>query len=145
MPAPEPFDRFLRTLSDLREAAQEEAIILVEGDRDRSALRRLGVDPRSILLVHQGLSLPAVVEKVVRLSPRRVILLTGWDAKGGRLAERLAALFQDGRLETDVSLRRRLALSVLGEVRCVEDLVPWAERASEEAGAPLDHWLSSGP
>ncbi len=144
MPPAEPFRRFLRTLSDLREAAEEQAIILVEGDRDRSALRRLGVDTRSIHLVHQGLSLPEVVEKVIRLTPSRVILLTDWDGKGGRLAERLAALFQDGRLETDVSFRRRLALSVLGEVRCVEDLVPWAERASTEAGAPLDHWLSTG-
>ncbi len=145
MAAPEPLNRFLRTLSDLRAAAEEQAVILVEGDRDRSALRRLGVEARSILLVHQGLSLPSVVEKVIRLAPRRVILLTDWDGKGGQLAERLAALFQDGRLETDVSLRRRLARSVLGEVRCVEDLLPWAERAAAEAGAPLDHWLSTGP
>jgi 5S rRNA maturation endonuclease (ribonuclease M5) len=144
MPTPEPFRRFLRTLSELKEATEERAIILVEGERDRSALRRLGVDSRSILLVHQGLPLPEVVERVVRLAPSRVILLTDWDGKGGRLAERLAALFQDGRLVTDVTFRRRLALDVLGEVRCVEDLVPWAERASTESGAPLDHWLALG-
>ena len=146
MPPAENFQEFLRTLADLREAVADRALVLVEGERDRRALATLGVPLSSVHLVHQGLSLPRLAERIVHRSPSRVILLTDWDGKGGHLANRLRLLFEDGRLKPDGSFRRRFALTVReGGIRCVEDLASWAERESRLSGAPLEHFLSTLP
>ena len=137
----ESFQEFLELLRELREVVhREQAVLLVEGDRDRVALRRLGLPPVAILLVHHGVTLSVLVVTVVRRG-RTVIILTDWDRSGGELAHRLRSLFDDGRIRFDLDFRRRMARAVRGETQYVEALLPWAERAAKRAGAPLEHWL----
>ncbi len=142
MDARESLREFLELLRDLRETLVEEnAVILVEGERDRASLLGLGLPAASILLVHHGVTLSELVEGVVRRG-RMVIILTDWDRAGGELAHRIHSLLDDGRVRTDLSFRRRLAKVVRGETQYVEAVLAWAERAAQRAGAPLDHWLS---
>lgn len=114
-------------------------VVVVEGERDRTALRRLGL-PGPIGLVHQGLSLSALADRWAR-DTRRVIVLTDWDESGGQMARTLKEFLGAGPIELDLEFRRRLAHLLHGEVTHVEGLFGWARRSAERAGAPLDHFL----
>ncbi|MGI0054059.1 MAG: hypothetical protein ACREC5_06815 [Thermoplasmata archaeon] len=124
----------LRALEIPRTAA------LVEGERDRHALRELGVTT-PIVLVHRGQALAGVAGDTAG-SFRRVVVLTDWDPAGGRLARRLRALLEDGRIEVDVDLRRRLGHSLRGEVVHLEGLAGWARRRAEREGLLLEEWIA---
>lgn len=120
------------------ESVEARTVIVVEGERDRHALRRLGIEG-TILPLHHGRRLPAVAKELTD-SADRVILLTDWDTEGGHLAQRLRELLGAGRTEVDLELRRRLAKALRGELVHVEGLYGWARRAAERQGAALEHF-----
>jgi 5S rRNA maturation endonuclease (ribonuclease M5) len=131
---------FLKLWERVRsESEQPGTVVVVEGERDRTALRRLGVRG-PIALVHRGQRMGALAQALAS-EWRRVVVLTDWDGEGGQIAHRLVTFLESGALEFDVDLRRRLALILKGEVRHVEGLYSWARRTAESAGAPLDHFL----
>jgi 5S rRNA maturation endonuclease (ribonuclease M5) len=131
---------FLRLWERLRADADDPGtLFLVEGERDRDALRRLGIRA-PIHLVHRGRSLSEVALEL-SAAGRRVVVLTDWDTEGGHLAYRFRDLLLDGRLSLDFDTRRRLGRALRGEVVHVEGLAHWARRMAERAGAPLEHWI----
>jgi len=113
--------------------------LLVEGERDRRSVQRLGVNAPTYL-VHRGARLSNVAQDLTS-STRTVVLLTDWDAAGGELARRLKELLSDGQLAVDLELRRRLGVALRGEVVHLEGLGSWARRRAEETGVPLEEWL----
>jgi 5S rRNA maturation endonuclease (ribonuclease M5) len=139
----DPFEEFLdlwRTLQT--ESRVKGTAILVEGERDRQSLRRLGI-LGPIVLVHQGRSLARTAHELAT-SGKRVIILTDWDVEGGHLAQRLRLLLEAGSLSVDLEQRRRMARALRGEVVHVEGLARWARRNAERLGASLDHFLTPG-
>ena len=147
MPLPrsgdEPFPAFLDLWEKLLLASRDPGtVVLVEGDRDRLALRRLGL-PGRIELVHGGGSLSHRAQ-TVGTGARRVVVLTDWDTEGGHLAQRLRELLAPGPATVDLDFRRRLGVALRGELVHVEGLAGWARRAAEKAGAPLEHFLGGG-
>ena len=136
----EPLAGFLRLWQRLRsESAERGTVVVVEGDRDRTSLRRLGI-PGPIVKVHRGRALAGTAHDLVGQS-RRVIVLTDWDVEGGHLARRLREFLEAERLELDLEYRRRLARIVRGELVHVEGLFGWARRQAERNGASLDELL----
>ncbi|MFZ0891226.1 MAG: toprim domain-containing protein [Thermoplasmata archaeon] len=137
------FDEFAELWHGLQvESRTPGTVILVEGERDRRSLRRLGfVGP--IALVHQGRSLSRTAQEMER-GFDRVIVLTDWDVEGGHLAQRLRPLLEAGSLAVDLDTRRRLARVLRGEVVHVEGLAGWARRNAERRGASIDHFLPPG-
>ncbi len=135
------WEEFLRVWEALTAAAVEPGTVLVvEGERDRRALRRLGY-PGTVVLVHRGATLSELTQALAGRH-RRVILLTDWDAEGGDLARRLRGFLASGPARLDLEYRRRLARVLRGEVTHVEGLFAWARRMAERSGAPLDHVLA---
>jgi 5S rRNA maturation endonuclease (ribonuclease M5) len=130
----EVWDRFLR------ESSEPGTTVVVEGDRDRDALRSLGVRG-PIALVHRGQSVSALSNDLAK-ECRRVIVLTDWDAEGGQIARRLERFLSVGGVDFDLDFRRRFAILLRGELTHVEGLFRWARRTAERAGAPLDHFIS---
>jgi 5S rRNA maturation endonuclease (ribonuclease M5) len=124
----------------LQETSEEGTTVLVEGERDRAALRRLGVRG-PIALVHRGQSLSALSHDLAR-DHRRVIVLTDWDLEGGQIAHRLEKLLANDSVAVDLDFRRRFAILLRGELTHVEGLFGWARRTAENAGAPLDHFVN---
>ncbi len=112
------FEDLLHVVDALAEA-NEETPILVEGQRDVSALRALGCGG-VVLPVHNGRTLFALAEEVSRASPT-VILLTDWDHKGGVLLDTLHANLTANGVRADVSYRDRLGATL--SLRDVESLV----------------------
>ena len=134
MPPPDtPLDRFEAFLQFWArlglEARSPGTVILVEGERDRASLRRLGIDG-DIETLHSGRTL---ADRIRELGDRhrRVIVLTDWDRQGGRLARRLGEYAPGGRPTIDLGRRRELASLLRNEVVHVEGLATWARRYAE--------------
>lgn len=122
------WELWVRFLGDARTPG---TVVVVEGERDRRALRRLGV-LGPIVLVHRGRTI-AETAQALEATPRRVIVLTDWDTEGGHLAQRLKLFLGGGRSAPDLEYRRRLAHLLRGELAHVEGLYGWAVRAGEKA------------
>ncbi|MGP8077771.1 MAG: toprim domain-containing protein [Thermoplasmata archaeon] len=110
--------------------------VLVEGERDRRSVRRLGW-PGTVAIVHRGRTLSGTAQSLVDGS-RRVIVLTDWDTEGGTLARRLREFLGPDRVELDLEYRRRFAHLLRGELVHVEGLFGWARRNAERFGVPLE-------
>jgi 5S rRNA maturation endonuclease (ribonuclease M5) len=137
------WEQFLKLWEDfLAFANDDSSIIVVEGERDRRALKALGVNTR-VVLFHSGRGLSQLTRALTRPG-LRIVVLTDWDREGGHLAHRLTELLLAEGVEVDVDFRKRLARTLRGEIAHVEGLAGWARRSAEHAGAPLDHWLRAG-
>ncbi|MCI4346872.1 MAG: hypothetical protein L3K07_09015 [Thermoplasmata archaeon] len=112
----------------------------MEGEKDRRSLEALGIRA-PVRVVHNGARLADVAGSLAGHA-RRVVVLTDWDAAGGRLARRLRDLLGDGRLYVDVETRRELANALRGEVVHVEGLRTWVRHRLEARGRTIDEWLA---
>jgi 5S rRNA maturation endonuclease (ribonuclease M5) len=111
-------------------------IVVVEGERDRRAVRRLGL-PGTVLALHGGRTLAETAQVLVRRA-RKVVILTDWDTEGGHLAHRLGEFLTAEPLTLDLDTRRRMARVLRGELVHVEGLYGWARRLAEKAGDNLE-------
>lgn len=133
----EALEEFAELWGKLRADSESEGtVVVVEGERDRRALRRLGLTG-PVALVHRGESLSATAHRLARQS-RRVIVLTDWDGEGGQLARRLKEFLESERTELDLDYRRRFARILRGELVHVEGLYGWARRLVERRGLPVE-------
>jgi 5S rRNA maturation endonuclease (ribonuclease M5) len=134
---------FVRLFSRLREAsAAGTVVVLVEGERDRRSLRRLGV-AGPIALVHGGGTLSALAARLA-LGGRTVVVLTDWDTEGGHLAQRIREFLTADAVGVDLEYRRKLAKALRNEVVHVEGLHGWARRTAEAEGLAIDEVFGDG-
>jgi len=112
-------------------AGSEVSPVLVEGERDVAALRKLGLEGE-ILKLNLG---EGLVARADELSHRykKIILLTDWDYKGVELHDRLKRLLQDAQVKTDDFFWSRLRKLVGGGSRTVEDLPAFLKILRERA------------
>lgn len=138
----EVLEEFLDLWDKLRTASDEaDAVVVVEGERDRRSLRRLGLEG-TIALVHRGDTLSATAHRL-RAQGGRVIVLTDWDREGGELARRLKEFLEAEQATLDLEYRRRLARVLRGELVHVEGLYGWARRLAERQGRSLEQLLAA--
>lgn len=130
------FSDFWELWSRLRaDARTPGTVVVVEGERDRRAVRRLGLDG-PIILVHRGRTLAETAQELSGPA-RHVIVLTDWDTEGGHFAQRLKEFLGGGVSAIDLEYRRRFARVLRGELAHVEGLYGWAVRTAEKAGESL--------
>jgi 5S rRNA maturation endonuclease (ribonuclease M5) len=108
-----------RILQELVERDPNCAII-VEGDRDVTALRGLEI-PGPLEKLNVGSSLLNFCEDMARRYDS-FILLTDWDPKGEELAKRLEQYLVTAGTSVDVTLRRRLGRLLPYRIHEVESL-----------------------
>ena len=139
------FDEFWQLWGRLRDESRTPGtVVVVEGERDRRAVRRLGLSG-PVVLVHRGRTLSETAHHLAGTA-RRVIILTDWDTEGGHLAQRLKEFLGSGRSGADLEHRRKLARVLRGELVHVEGLYGWAVRMAEKANRPLlDLLEAAGP
>lgn len=148
MPAPlsvDPaFDRFLDLWFRLLDEEDDgSCVVVVEGDRDRLSVRRLGwTGP--VMAVHQGHSLSLTAHELAK-GRGKAIVLTDWDTEGGHLAHRLREFLEAESVELDLGYRQRLARILRGELVHVEGLYGWARRHAEAGGRALETLLDGRP
>lgn len=135
------FDAFVDLWGRLR-SESEGAVVVVEGERDRRSVRRLGWSGE-VALVHRGDRLAGVAHALAA-DRRKVIVLTDWDTEGGQIARRLKEFLAADVTGLDLDYRRRLAVVLRGEVAHVEGLYGWARRMAEKLGRSLEEVTDDG-
>jgi len=134
------FDEFWELWNRLRsDSLRPGAVVVVEGERDRRALRRLGLEGL-IVLIHRGRTISETAQHL-SATARHVIILTDWDTEGGHLAQGLTKFLGTGRSGPDLEYRRRLARILRGELVHVEGLFGWARRTAERSDRSLAQLL----
>ncbi len=137
----EPFEAFTELWGRLL-AERPGSVVVVEGERDRRSLQRLGWSG-PVVVVHRGRPISETARGLLA-ARGRIIVLTDWDTEGGRLARRLRDFLEAEDVDLDLEYRRRLARVLRGELTHVEGLFGWARRQAERRGEPLEK-LAEGP
>jgi len=119
----EAFSALMRAIEDLKELAEEGAVIIVEGRRDAKALRMLGI--RGRIVVSSNRSNAEIVDEV---GFGKVVILTDWDERGEALKRDLTIKFSSWGVVPDVEIRRRIFSIVGREITAVEDLAEFVMR-----------------
>jgi 5S rRNA maturation endonuclease (ribonuclease M5) len=118
----EELEKVLEDLEDL----SENVPIVVEGLRDRNALRRLGIT-KNVYPLNKGKSVFSFCEEISKLS-RRAVILTDWDKRGGQLARMLRDGFEANEVHANDSIRMQLVILSKKEVKDIESLPTFIAR-----------------
>ena len=109
------------TLIGLREENKTVPII-VEGDKDIAALRKLDITGE-IIRFNQGLSIPDFCDMISQ-KYKSVIILTDWDRKGGYLCSTIKKNIES-RVSCNTKYREIIAKNSM--IRTLEGLPSWME------------------
>ncbi len=119
-------------ITSLREASTEGAVIIVEGRRDESALRSLGINGPVITASYR----PALdLAEDVSRNYSQIIMLTDWDEKGEEMARNIEQHLRSVGSHADMDIRSRLKRLVRKEIKDVESLDFYVERMREIYGS----------
>lgn len=120
-------EEVLRAIEDLKFRAKEGWVIVVEGVKDRDALRKIGIEGE--IVVFSGF-----LSTAEKLRDKKVIILTDYDERGDKIERGLQrALLAYGKT-ADVELRRRIFGQIKKEVTKVEELHSYIMREGEGYG-----------
>lgn len=112
----------------IRELCDEDNVILVEGKKDREALRKIGVRGKIIEISDQKL-----FELPQKISKREVIVLVDFDPRGKELVKECKRMLEAQGLRVDLSYRWELH-KALGVNRMEELPKKLAEAFKKEMG-----------
>ena len=107
--------------------------VIVEGEYDRRALRKLGLQG-DIRVLNRGNSVLALCEAIGR-EHGEAIILTDWDVRGGRIARQLRDALTATGVRFDDELRARLSVLCRKDIKDVESLHRFAERVATLAAS----------
>jgi 5S rRNA maturation endonuclease (ribonuclease M5) len=108
------------------ELREEQPLIIVEGAKDKAALRKLGITD---IITLRGKSLYKVVERVAALADEALIL-TDLDAEGKKIYHRLRADLQKHKVKINDRFRKFLFKET--ELRQIEGLYRYSQRQTEK-------------
>ena len=111
----ENYKRFELLIDKLREF---DGVIIVEGVRDRVALRNLGVRAEIIRLSR----LPLAEIALIASQHHDVMILTDLDREGEELAKKLTRYLEGYRCRVDTETRRELRRIARKDIKGIEDL-----------------------
>ncbi len=100
--------------------------IVVEGDKDVQALRKLGIDGR-IISANMGVSITGFCDKLAK-DFKEIIILTDWDRRGGFLCHAIKKNLE-GRVSCNTRYRKFFAKNSM--IRTLEGLPSWIDTMKE--------------
>ena len=115
-----------KALDELREENKSIPII-VEGEKDIDALRKLDVNG-TIITVNKGISLTDFCDKLAS-DFKEIIILTDWDRRGGYLCHTIRRNLE-GRVNCNLNYRRIFAKNSM--IRTIEGLPSWINTIKEK-------------
>lgn len=103
----------------------EKTIVMVEGKKDRSSLRKLGVGGRIICVKNSGKVFSDFLDQV---QAREVVLLVDFDDHGTALAGEITQYLEGKRIKVNSIFWRKIGALVGREVKDVEGLPSYLEK-----------------
>jgi len=122
----ESLEEIEKTLEELTEE-NKTTPILVEGDKDVAALRKLGLTGE-IIKLNAGMTLIDFCDMLAR-KHKKIILLLDWDRKGGFLSFNIIKNLE-GRVKCETRYREHIAKRSV--IRTVEGLPSWIETLKQK-------------
>lgn len=119
---------YKKSLEDLEEILielKEENIvipIIVEGDKDIEALKKLGIKGK-IIIINKGINLSDFCDRIAN-DYSNIIILTDWDRRGGHICHTIIKNLK-GRVICVMKYREFLAKNTT--IKTVEGLPSWME------------------
>jgi 5S rRNA maturation endonuclease (ribonuclease M5) len=104
-------------------------VVIVEGRKDREALRGLGLTGPILSFKNSGRGLNDFLSQICA---EKVILLTDFDREGTDLSARMARELTQLRIKTDDAVRRQLGVLVKQDVKTIEGLFNLVEKMRRE-------------
>jgi 5S rRNA maturation endonuclease (ribonuclease M5) len=123
-------------LDELAGRAEQGAVILVEGRRDRASLEALGIHGRIVTTSQKQLF--NLAEHVSQY--KDVIVLPDWDERGEEVARRAEVFLKSNGARPDCGPRKKLRLLTKKEVMDVESLHSYVERLRQECALKPQHY-----
>ena len=102
-----------------------ETVILVEGKKDRSALRFLGVSGKIICMKHSGQTLFDVLDQV---PDKEIILMVDFDDYGISLAMKITQYLEEKRVKVNSVFWKKLRGLVRRDVKDIEGIPSYLEK-----------------
>lgn len=125
------FENIEKTLKQIVSSSREGIPIIVEGRRDKEALRRLKIPGIVICLKSSG---NGFYDFTANLADKReVIVLTDFDKEGTRLAAKLIDELTHMKVKVNVAIWKKLKALCRPEVRAIEELAGLVENLREES------------
>lgn len=124
-------------VGEVSDRAANGAVILVEGKRDRDALRMLGIDGHIILTSQEQLF---VLAERVATEHCDVIVLSDWDERGDEVAGKADVYMRSNGVRPDCELRKKLKDLVKKDIKDVESLYGYIERLRETCSPKPQHY-----
>jgi 5S rRNA maturation endonuclease (ribonuclease M5) len=121
-------DALEELLSSLLDASSQGAAVIVEGKRDELALRSLGL--RGPMIMASRRSALDLAEDAARRF-QKIVMLTDWDAKGDEMASNIDMHLRSMGVRAELDIRNKLKKLVKKEIKDVESLSLYMERARE--------------
>lgn len=110
----------------------EDIPIIVEGKKDVEALKALGIK-RKMIKIKKGKTIFRIIEDL-REKHEKVIILTDWDSSGGKLCYKIKKACESNAIKYDVEYRKRMMKFLKKEVKDVESIPTFIERAKRRLG-----------
>jgi 5S rRNA maturation endonuclease (ribonuclease M5) len=120
-----------RKLNELHEIFRKlaekslETAVLVEGKKDRSALRSLGVPGNIVCMKHSGHILFDVLDQI---PDREIVLLVDFDEYGASLARKITRYLEEKRVKVNSVFWRKIRGLVRRDVKDIEGLPSYLEK-----------------
>lgn len=115
-----------RAISELIEENKSTPVI-VEGEKDILALRKLGLTGE-IISLNKGVALIAFSDKIAK-KYKKVIILTDWDRRGGYLCHTIVKNLE-GRVNCNIIYREFFARNTT--IKNIEGLPSWISNIKEK-------------
>ena len=125
------FEDIEKTLKHIVSSSREGIPIIVEGRRDKEALRRLKIPGIVICLKSSGNGFYDFTANLA--NKREVIVLTDFDKEGTRLAAKLIDELTHMKVKVNVAIWKKLKALSRPEVRAIEELAGLVENLREES------------
>ena len=120
-----------RKLNELHEIFRKladkslETVVLVEGKKDRSALRSFGVHGNIVCMKHSGHILFDVLDQI---PDREIVLLVDFDEYGASLARKITRYLEEKRVKVNSVFWRKIRGLVRRDVKDIEGLPSYLEK-----------------
>jgi len=125
------FEDIEKTLKRIVSSSRDGIPIIVEGRRDKEALRRLKIPGIVICLKSSGNGFYDFTANLA--DEREVIVLTDFDKEGTRLAAKLIDELTHMKVKVNVAIWKKLKALCRSEIRAIEELDGLVEDLREES------------
>lgn len=127
-------ENVLQLLERLTKESAKGVPIIVEGQKDVAALRRLSIDGDIISAKSSGKSFIDVLRETESRGRREIILLLDFDRRGTELTKRLAQRLERRRIKSNMFFWKGLKSMVGRDVKDIEGLTTYLETLRKKCG-----------